>query len=131
VFDQPLNAVRCAHSGDGGQDEVEEQAVQPDLNVSTVRDGDRAIVEVVGELDAHSAPALDDELARLTGASVNDVVLDLSATSFLDSFGLRALLAAQREVADRGGRLSLRNPSKPVQRLLDIAGLTEQFVMES
>jgi anti-sigma B factor antagonist len=110
---------------------VEEQAVQPDLNVNTVRDGDRAIVEVVGELDAHSAPALDEELARLTGAAVNDVVLDLSETSFLDSFGLRALLAAQREVADRGGRLSLRTPSKPVQRLLDIAGLTEQFVVES
>jgi anti-sigma B factor antagonist len=110
---------------------VEEQAVQPDLNVSTARDGARAIISVEGELDAHSAPALDEEITRLIGDSVNEVVLDLSATSFLDSFGLRALLAAQREVADKDGRLSLRNPSKPVQRLLDIAGLTEQFVVES
>jgi anti-sigma B factor antagonist len=117
--------------GDGGQEDVEEQAVQPDLSVSTERDGDRAIISVAGELDAHSAPALDDEIARLVGDAVHNIVLDLAATSFLDSFGLRALLAAQRDVGDKGGRLSLRNPSKPVQRLLDIAGLSEQFVVES
>ncbi len=110
---------------------MDEQAVQPDLNVSTERDGNRAIIAVAGELDAHSAPALDDEISRLIAASVDEVVLDLEATSFLDSFGLRTLLVAQREVAEKGGRLSLRNPSMPVQRLLDIAGLTEQFVVES
>jgi anti-anti-sigma factor len=110
---------------------VEEQAVQPDLNVSTQRDGQRAVIGIEGELDAHSAPALDEEIARLTADGVTDVVLDLAATSFLDSFGLRALLAAQREVADKGGQLSLRAPSKAVQRLLDIAGLTEQFATEA
>jgi anti-anti-sigma factor len=109
---------------------VEDQVVQPDLNLTTARDGTRAVVAVEGELDAHSAPTLDEEIARLNGDGVSDVVLDLSATLFLDSFGLRALLAAQRSVADHGGRLSLRGPSKAVARLLDIAGLTEQFVVE-
>ncbi len=109
---------------------MEEQAVQPDLDVTTRRDGERAVIAVEGELDAHSAPALDEEIARLRAADVSDIVLDLSATSFLDSFGLRALLAAQRDMTDKGGRLSLRTPSKPVQRLLDIAGLAEQFVVE-
>jgi anti-sigma B factor antagonist len=110
---------------------MEDQVVQPDLNLTTDRDGIRAVIAVEGELDAHSAPALDEEIARLIGDGVTDVVLDLSATSFLDSFGLRALLAAQREVSDAGGRVSLQTPSKSVQRLLDIAGLTEQFVVES
>lgn len=109
---------------------MEEQAIQPDLNLSTARDGARAVVSVVGELDAHSAPTLDEEIARLDADGVTDVVLDLSATSFLDSFGLRALLSAQRSVAGHGGRLSLHAPSKSVARLLDIAGLTEQFVVE-
>jgi anti-sigma B factor antagonist len=109
---------------------VDDQAIQPDLNLTTDRDGARAVVSVEGELDAHSAPTLDEEIARLNADGVSDVVLDLSATSFLDSFGLRALLSAQRSVADHGGRLSLRAPSKSVARLLDIAGLTEQFVVE-
>lgn len=109
---------------------MDEQAIQPDLDLSTDRDGARAVVSVVGELDAHSAPTLDEEIARLNADGVTDLALNLSGTSFLDSFGLRALLSAQRSVADHGGRLSLRTPSKSVARLLDIAGLSEQFVVE-
>ncbi len=110
---------------------MDDQVVQPDLNLTTDRDGSRAVIGVAGELDAHSAPALDEEVARVVADGVSDVVLDLSGTSFLDSFGLRCLLSAQRSVADHGGQLSLRAPSKSVARLLDIAGLTEQFVVES
>ncbi len=110
---------------------MDDQVGQPDLNLTTDRDGPRAVVAVEGELDAHSAPTLDEEIARLTGDGATEIMLDLSGTSFLDSFGLRALLSAQRSVADQGGRLSLRAPSKSVARLLDIAGLTEQFVVES
>ena len=85
---------------------------------------------IAGDLDAHSAPSVDDEVGRLLADGVTDLVLDLSSTDFLDSFGLRALLASEQRVVALGGRLAIRAPSKPVRRLLDIAGLTDFFVLE-
>ena len=86
---------------------------------------------VTGELDAYSAPGLEDEVSRLLADDVSDLVFDLSETKFLDSSGLRAILTAQRRLADRDGRLALRAPSEPVRRLLDITGLTDHFVVEA
>jgi anti-sigma B factor antagonist len=110
---------------------VEEQAVGPDLSLSTQLDGARAIVRINGELDAYSAPGLEEEVGRLIAANIADLVFDLSGTDFLDSSGLRAILTAQHIVTEREGRLALRAPSTSVRRLLDIAGLTEQFIIES
>ena len=69
--------------------------------------------------------------SRLLADDVTDLVFDLSATKFLDSSGLRAILTAQRRLAERDGRLALRAPSEPVRRLLDITGLTDHFVVEA
>jgi anti-sigma B factor antagonist len=110
---------------------MDDQLVQPDSILTTDRAGANAIVRVVGELDAHSAPTVDAEVARLLADGVSDLVFDLSETEFIDSFGLRALLAAEGAAAGLGARFALDAPSKSVQRLLDIAGLAEHFVVES
>jgi anti-sigma B factor antagonist len=110
---------------------VDEQVLGPDLVLATEREGSRAILTVRGELDAYSAPGLEDQVTRLLGDHVADVVLDLSETGFLDSSGLRAILTAQRRLGESNGRLVLRAPSEPVTRLLEITGLTDHFSVES
>jgi len=110
---------------------VDDQVVGPDLTLTTDRDGDRAIVAIEGELDAYSAPNLDEEVTRLLEIGVTDFVFDLAATKFIDSSGLRTILNAHRVLGDREGRLALRAPSEPVRRLLDITGLTDHFAIES
>jgi anti-sigma B factor antagonist len=110
---------------------MEDQAVGPDLMLATDRAGARAVVTISGELDAYSAPSLEEETSRLLADDVSDLVFDLSATRFLDSSGLRAILTAQRRLTDSQGRLALRAPSEPVRRLLDITGLTDHFIIES
>ena len=110
---------------------MDEQTVGPDLVLATERDGERARLVVRGELDAYSAPGLEDQIARLCGAGVNEIVLDLSETGFLDSSGLRAILTSQRKLSDDGGRFALRSPSEAVTRLLEITGLTDHFTLDS
>jgi anti-sigma B factor antagonist len=110
---------------------VDEPAVGPDLELSTEQDGRRAVVTVRGELDAYSAPRLEDEITRLVADGAGDVVLDLSQTGFLDSSGLRAILTAQRRLDEGNGRMGLRAPSEPVKRLLEITGLTDHFPVET
>ncbi len=58
------------------------------------------------------------------------IVIDLAAVEFIDSSGLRSLLAASRRAEGRGTTVVLRKPSTGVMRLLSITGTTEQFEIE-
>ncbi len=106
---------------------MDEQVVGPDLVLTTDTEGDRAVIAIKGELDAYTAPGVEEQIANLVGRGINNIVLDLSETGFLDSSGLRAILTAHRRLASEEGSLALRNPSEPVTRLLEITGLTDHF----
>ena len=54
-------------------------------------------------------------------------MIELAECTFLDSSALRALVRAQRRVAEAGGRLVLVAPSQPARRVLDIATL-DRFI---
>lgn len=110
---------------------MDEQVVGPDLVLTTEQDGSRAVLCIKGELDAYTAPGLEDQIGRLVSGDVREIVLDLSETGFLDSSGLRAILTAQRKLSEGQGRLLLRSPSEPVTRLLEITGLTEHFATDA
>ena len=109
---------------------MDEQAVGPDLVLTTDRDGNRAVLAVRGELDAYSAPGVEEQITKRLAEHVDEVVLDLSQTAFLDSSGLRAILTAQRRLGESGGRMRLRAPSEAVVRLLEITGLTDHFPVD-
>lgn len=78
-----------------------------------------------GDLDSFTAPDLDQAL--LTLGPTADVVVELAEVSFIDSSGLRVLIAAHTALAEQGNRLVLKAPSRAVSRLFEISGLTEHF----
>jgi len=45
----------------------------------------------------------------------------------MDSTGLRVLLKASKLLDSAGGSLTLKGPSDPVRRLLEVSGLNEHF----
>lgn len=103
---------------------AEMDGCQPLLSVDRA---DTGSFVVVGEIDAHTAPCLIDAC----DACVGDLVLDLSAVTFVDSSGLRSLLALRERAAANSAQLVLRDPATPVVRLLELAGLADHFVTES
>jgi len=91
--------------------------------------GDILIVLVSGEQDIYTAPALRERLEQALGAT-RGVVVDLSATTFLDSSILGALLEARRAAQERslGFVVSLGDEPEPgVERILEITGLVPVF----
>jgi len=100
------------------------------LTIEVSRDGDEATLTLTGELDPHTAPMLTDELETLTGEGVTTVVLVLSGLGFIDSSGLRVVIAADRDLTANGGRLVLRSPSETVRRLLEITGLLDHLTTD-
>jgi anti-anti-sigma factor len=99
------------------------------LRITVERAEGRDIVHLDGELDPHTAPMLTEEVDRLAEAGSLDIVLDLSRLAFIDSSGLRVVISAHREMADRGGQLTLRSPSDTAQRLLEITGLVDHITI--
>ncbi len=91
----------------------------------SIRQSDTGVFIVTGEIDAHSAPALE---ARLAEAPSGNVVLDMSGVEFIDSSGLRVLVTQQQQRTAHGHQFAVADPSVCVQRLFDMVGLTEFFI---
>jgi anti-sigma B factor antagonist len=100
------------------------------LSIEVHQEGETATLTLVGELDPHTAPLLSDELENLVDEGASTVVLVLAGLGFIDSSGLRVLIAADRDLTERGGTLVLRSPSDTVRRLLEITGLLDHLTTE-
>jgi anti-sigma B factor antagonist len=87
-------------------------------------DGDRSLI-LMGVVDSHTASRLSDSLDRL--GERDDVVIDISGVEFIDSSGLRAVIAAHVALSEAGNRLVLTGSSEPFDRLLEITGLHDQL----
>jgi len=88
------------------------------------------IVSLGGEVDAHTAPRLDEELAGAIEAGARRVVVDLAGTSFVDSTVLGVLLRTQRRLDGLEGRLVLVSDDPRILRVFELTGLDRQFQIE-
>lgn len=97
-----------------------------EINVDSV-DSAR-LVTARGEIDTASAPELE---SALVAEPNGPVVADLTGVGFIDSTGLRALLMAKDALDEAGGRLLLVVSEGPVERILALTGVTDQFQIHS
>jgi anti-anti-sigma factor len=86
---------------------------------------ERDIVRVapVGELDLATAPLLERELHDLRDSGFEQVVLDMHDLSFIDSSGIRVVLAEHRFARDGDRRFSLVGVPPVIHRALEVCGL--------
>ena len=97
------------------------------FDVTTTERPDGVLVALSGELDLASATRLEDELRSVEASQPGVIVLDLQALSFMDSSGLRSLLAADSRARERGSRLVIVRGDERVQRVLRITRLDERL----
>lgn len=90
------------------------------------RVADRLVLTVAGEVDLAAYPRFESEVA-LAWDGLTDLVVDCSGVTFLDSMGLRVLVHAMQRAADNGRSVHLAAPSRPVLRVLDLAGVRGLF----
>ena len=76
---------------------------------SSRREG-RACLEVVGELDMFAGPQLEEAVDSALKDGCREVVLDLGATTFLDSSGLGVLIRAARTVDAHQAKMAVLSP---------------------
>jgi anti-anti-sigma factor len=84
------------------------------------------VVELKGKIDTATAAATE-RLIYEQSAGARQLVVDLSAVGYLNSAGLRVLVAAGRSIEAVGGRLILCAVPSYIKEVLDIAGLSSLF----
>ena len=97
---------------------ITQTSLQPDV------DGES--VSFHGELDAAHAPELRERIAAIAAAPGGRLMLDLSATTFIDSLGIAALVEASTLMHRRGRVVVVVCRAPQVRRTLALTGFDQQ-----
>jgi anti-anti-sigma factor len=85
------------------------------------------VVRVVGDLEGEDAPVLA-RVPEDTDPAPRRRVIDLTAMTFIDSAGIRALLEVATATTDAGGEIVLvLQDDSYVRRLLEVRGVMHRF----
>lgn len=85
------------------------------------------ITSNVEKLDAIYAPELKSELVLQNRSTQRNIIVDLSATKYIDSSGLSALLVGQRLCRDANGTFVVCGLQETVKKLIAISQLDSVF----
>jgi|SRR5688500_11057171 anti-sigma B factor antagonist len=89
---------------------------------------DTYVIALSGELDLYSCPEFKDELLRVIAERARHVVIDLAATTFIDSTALGVLLrGVQRLRQTSDGDLSVACSDPNICKVFEVTGLDRVF----
>lgn len=95
------------------------------LAIDVIKENEKSIVNLSGEIDAYTAPQLKEALIPLTKQSDHIVEVDLENINYMDSTGLGVFISALKSTKEHGSSLKLVNIQGRVLRLFKITGLDE------
>jgi anti-sigma B factor antagonist len=99
-----------------------------DLHISTEEAGPgAAVIALAGEVDLHTCPEFKEELLRVIGDGATTVVVDLTATTFIDSTALGVLLRGVERLRAEGGRLGVVCVDPSMKKIFEVTGLDRVF----
>jgi anti-sigma B factor antagonist len=100
-----------------------EQLGEVELRIEEHPTPGATVLAVRGEADLHSAPRLRDAIATAIEDGAQELVLDLTETTFVDSMILGVLLGTMKRLRARGGQLRLVVASAEIRRIFEITQL--------
>jgi len=99
------------------------------LQLSQRSEGAQQVVVVEGEVDMESSPRLLAELQHTLRRGIAPVV-ELAGVTYFDSSGVAVLVEGLKLARKRKLDFRLRDPSRPVVAVLELAGLSAMFAID-
>lgn len=82
------------------------------------------IVELSGEIDHHVADLLRKDIdIEMQFYHAENLILDFSKVTFMDSSGIGVVLGRYKKVNAGGGTVVIQNASRLVKQILDMSGV--------
>ncbi|ONI37825.1 anti-sigma F factor antagonist [Candidatus Epulonipiscium fishelsonii] len=81
-------------------------------------------VNLVGELDHHTATSIREEIDRIyQGNRVKHIVFDFEKVGFMDSSGIGLLMGRYRNASIVGGKVMLIKVKPEINKVLNLSGI--------
>lgn len=94
------------------------------MNISTRMENNFFVMYLEGELDEATAAGARETMDELImSANASEVVVDLGSLSFMDSTGVGVLIGRFKKLKGTHKRMYVRNPSRSVDKIFQMAGL--------
>jgi anti-sigma B factor antagonist len=87
------------------------------------------VVAVTGEIDLFTAPEFKARMGRPIEDGIDRLIVDLSATTFIDSSSLGVLIGAHRRLKQRNGSLVVVCDNEAIVKTFKITGLDGVFTL--
>lgn len=98
-----------------------------EFNIETRKNGDVQILEINGELDAHTAPDLETSLKELINQGHHRIVVNCRNLEYISSAGLGVFMAYIEDIRAEGGDIKLTNMSSNVYNVFDLLGFPKLY----
>jgi anti-sigma B factor antagonist len=82
-----------------------------------------SVIEITGDLDMATAPALRQVILQQLSQGTRYVAVDLTGADFIDSSGLGVLVAALKRVRTHDGELAVVCPDPRLRRSFELTEL--------
>jgi anti-sigma B factor antagonist len=86
-------------------------------------------IALTGEFDMHTSPEFKHDLQTCIEHGATEVIVDLSAASFVDSTFLGIVLGGRKRLRERGGEIKVICPGS-LRRIFEVTGLDRVLTIE-
>lgn len=106
--------------------------IECESEIKSVMRGRSMIVLIEGDIDHHNARRIRSRIdTKLFVQRPDEMILDLSRVSFMDSSGLGLILGRYTKAVELGITFKVANPTPQIRRILDLAGTERLIKIES
>lgn len=82
------------------------------------------IISLSSELDHHNASMIKEQSDQCFYSNqIRNIIFDFTKTGFMDSSGIGVIMGRYKLVKSLGGKVSIVNINKTIERIFEISGL--------
>jgi anti-anti-sigma factor len=100
---------------------------QQSLTIQAFEEPGRYVLTLGGELDLAGVAAFEAAATRLAGMGQGELLVDITDVSFIDSNGVRAILAVKAGCEKRQCAFSMTHGSESAERIFELTKLLDHL----
>ncbi|QEK10889.1 STAS domain-containing protein [Crassaminicella thermophila] len=100
------------------------------INTNYMEEENIWLMDIIGEVDIYTANELKETLRKMLDEHVDNIKINCSELTYIDSTGLGVLIGALKRLKKENKNIIIVNPKQNISKLLKITGLNKIFILE-
>ena len=99
------------------------------MQINIYEENGASVIAPSGKIDHVTVGEFEEKMSKL-GEQTDELVLDMNEVEYVSSAALRAILNANDQMSEKGGKLTLKNVNKKVMEIFNITGFADYLNIE-